>query len=88
MYCVLQSPPYWQELPYNSETFDAGEVAYSISYGTSKGVGGEWGVGLGVHFSFGAVFGPEVLGKRGKEDSVLISIHWYPMSENVSIPRP
>lgn len=62
LYCVLQSPPYWSELQYNSETYGAGEVSYSISYGSSTGQEREHGVSLGFFLEASAVIGPSFFG--------------------------
>lgn len=64
LYSVLQSPPYWSELQYNSETYGAGEVSYGISCGSGGGTEGDWGVGLGLYFEASAVLGPQVLGNK------------------------
>lgn len=66
LYCVLQSPPYWSELQYNSETYGAGEVSYSITYGTSSGQEGEFGAGLGLYCEASAVAGPAFCGNGVK----------------------
>ncbi len=65
LYCVLQSPPYWSELQYNSETYGTGEVSYSISYGTSSGREGDFGIGLGCFIGGEAMAGVGFLGNGG-----------------------
>lgn len=57
LYSVLQSPPYWRELTYNSESFGAGKVSYEITYGSANAVDGDWGAGLGTYMEVSAVAG-------------------------------
>lgn len=66
VYCVMQSPPYWKEIQYNSETFGAGEVACDISVGYGSGTSADWGVGLQVKIAFEALFGAGIFGTNGK----------------------
>lgn len=64
LYTVLQSPPYWSELTYNSETFGAGKVSYKISYGSGSGTEGDWGVGIGVNFEASLIGGGGLAGNN------------------------
>lgn len=64
LYSVLQSPPYWSELQYNSETYGAGEVSYAVTCGRKSGTEGEWGLGLGLYFEASAMLGPKILGEK------------------------
>lgn len=57
LYSVLQSPPYWSELTYNSESFGAGKVSYEVTYGSVNAVDGDWGIGVGTYMEVSAVGG-------------------------------
>lgn len=62
LYTVLQSPPYWKELQYNSESFGAGEVSYEISIGNGSGTEGEWGIEVGMFADVSIVIGGGMFG--------------------------
>lgn len=66
VYCVMQSPPYWKEIQYNSETFGAGEVACDISVGYGSGTSADWGVGLGLKIGFELLIGAGLFGTGAK----------------------
>lgn len=62
LYSILQSPPYWSELQYNTETYGAGEISYEISVGKGSGHAEEFGVGLGSRLSVSFVAGLGLVG--------------------------
>ncbi len=57
LYAVLQSPPYWRELKYNTETYGAGSLVYSVKSGWGSGSEGNWGIGAGLSMDMSLTVG-------------------------------
>lgn len=66
LYTVLESAPYWKELPYNQETLGAGGTSYTIKSGSGFGKDESYNVGSGYYLAASLMLGGGFLGSNGE----------------------
>lgn len=64
LYAVLESAPYWEELPYNSETYGAGKTTIEFTVGSGVGKEQEWNIGGGLFAEASLVAGASIFGNE------------------------